>query len=180
MTPKTFPINTKELIANEAERIVIIRKLWETMNTDITAWDHKESRLTINKTTRDLREYLYHVFYPFTEASNPNNLNDQYDSLCLWYRLYKRYKHFHMPTSDRQVNDRLFHLINEDFPTVQKRWLTPTELAEEYGFSTSWQSKARMSSSSSTIPFSKIGGKMIRYDRHEIDKWLEEHQVQGN
>lgn len=61
----------------------------------------------------------------------------------------------------------------------QKRWLLPSELEAEYGFSKSTQAKMRMASNSSTIPFSKIGGKYIRYDRLAIDKWLEEHQVQG-
>ena len=60
-----------------------------------------------------------------------------------------------------------------------KRWLSPEEFAEMYGISTSTQAKMRMSSSSSKIPFSKIGGKFIRYDRLLIDKWLEDHQVQG-
>lgn len=60
-----------------------------------------------------------------------------------------------------------------------KRWLSPSELETEYGFSKSAQGKMRMASNSSTIPFSKIGGKYIRYDRIEIDKWLEAHQVQG-
>ena len=59
-----------------------------------------------------------------------------------------------------------------------KRWLNPTELETEYGFSKSFQSKARMSSNSSNIPFSKIG-KFIRYDRFQIDEWLESHQIQG-
>jgi hypothetical protein len=58
-----------------------------------------------------------------------------------------------------------------------KRWLSPDDLADEYGFSKSTQSKMRMQSSNSTIPFSKVGGKYIRYDRVAIDKWLEEHQV---
>jgi predicted DNA-binding transcriptional regulator AlpA len=62
---------------------------------------------------------------------------------------------------------------------IQKRWLSPEEFAAEYGISTSSQAKYRMSSSSSKIPFSKIGGKFIRYDRVAIDKWLEDHQVQG-
>ena len=60
----------------------------------------------------------------------------------------------------------------------QKRWLSPAELEAEYGFSRSTQAKMRMTSSSSNIPFSKIG-KYVRYDRIEIDKWLENHQVQG-
>ena len=60
-----------------------------------------------------------------------------------------------------------------------KRWINPSELEAEYGFSKSTQAKMRMASTSSTIPFSKIGGKYIRYDRLAIDKWLEDHQVQG-
>jgi len=61
----------------------------------------------------------------------------------------------------------------------ENRWLTPSELEEEFGFSKSSQSKMRMVSNSSTIPFSKIGGKYIRYNVILIDKWLEAHQVQG-
>ena len=60
----------------------------------------------------------------------------------------------------------------------KKRWLSPVELEAEYGFSRSTQAKMRMTSSSSNIPFSKIG-KYVRYDRIAIDKWLENHQVQG-
>lgn len=62
---------------------------------------------------------------------------------------------------------------------TQNRWLNPSQLEAEYGFSKSWQGKARMTSNPSSIPFSKIGGKYIRYDRQQIDKWLEDHQVQG-
>jgi len=62
---------------------------------------------------------------------------------------------------------------------TQKRWLNPSELQAEYGFSKSWQGKARMSSNPSSIPFSKIGGKYIIYDRYQIDRWLENHQIQG-
>lgn len=60
-----------------------------------------------------------------------------------------------------------------------KRWLTPDELEAEYGFSKSTQAKMRMSATDSTLPFSKIGGKYIRYDRYLIDRWIEAHQVQG-
>ena len=63
--------------------------------------------------------------------------------------------------------------------TYNKRWLNPDELAAEYGFSTSTQAKMRMASNRSTLPYSKIGGKFIRYDRMLIDEWLENHQVQG-
>lgn len=67
----------------------------------------------------------------------------------------------------------------EKYANLAKRWLSPDDLETEYGFSKSTQAKMRMASNSSTIPFSKIGGKFIRYDRLLIDKWLEEHQVQG-
>lgn len=60
-----------------------------------------------------------------------------------------------------------------------KRWLDPVEFAEVYGFSTSTQAKMRMASNRSTLPYSKIGGKFIRYDRMLIDSWLEKHNVQG-
>lgn len=61
----------------------------------------------------------------------------------------------------------------------QKRWLTPNDLEVEYGFSKSTQAKMRMVSNGLIIPFSKIGGKYIRYDRVAIDAWLEDHRVQG-
>lgn len=67
----------------------------------------------------------------------------------------------------------------EIYAKTSKRWLSPDDLASEYGFSKSTQAKMRMASNSSTIPFSKINGKYIRYDRFAIDQWLEAHQVQG-
>ena len=59
----------------------------------------------------------------------------------------------------------------------QKRWMSPEELALEYGFSKSTQAKMRKANKSSTIPFSKIEGKYIRYDGVAIDKWLENNAV---
>jgi len=67
---------------------------------------------------------------------------------------------------------------SELYANLTKRWLSPDELSREYGFSKSTQSKMRMESNPSNLPFSKIG-KYIRYDRVAIDKWLEDHQVQG-
>ncbi|CAA6805372.1 MAG: Unknown protein [uncultured Sulfurovum sp.] len=58
--------------------------------------------------------------------------------------------------------------------TPQKRFMTPKELASEYSFSTSTQAKLRMKNK---IPFSKIG-RYIRYDRIEIDKWIENNKVE--
>ena len=57
----------------------------------------------------------------------------------------------------------------------EKRWVNPKELEELYGFSRSWQAKARMSGGS-TLPYSKIGS-YIRYDTLQISAWLEEHAV---
>ena len=65
------------------------------------------------------------------------------------------------------------------YAKLTKRWLSPDDLEKEYGFSKSTQAKMRMVSSKVKIPFSKINGKYIRYDRVAIDKWLKEHQVQG-
>jgi len=66
----------------------------------------------------------------------------------------------------------------EKYAKLTKRWLNPSELAEEFGISKSTQSKMRQRNSASTLPFSKVG-KYIRYDRIAIDKWLEEHKIQG-
>jgi hypothetical protein len=75
------------------------------------------------------------------------------------------------------------NLEKKDYTTkyayLAKRWLSPVDLELEYGLSRSTQAKMRMATNNSTIPFSKIGGKYIRYDRFLIDEWLEKHQVQG-
>lgn len=63
---------------------------------------------------------------------------------------------------------------NTTTPAVQKEWLTPGELFEEYKISKSTQSKLRMDRK---IPFSKIG-KYIRYSRTQINKWLMAHSVE--
>lgn len=54
-----------------------------------------------------------------------------------------------------------------------KRFLTPDELLEEYGFGKKWQDKMR---SKKLIPFIKLGG-YVRYDRQELDRWIEKHSV---
>lgn len=69
------------------------------------------------------------------------------------------------------------NMTNESINT-QKRWLNPSELEAEYGFSKSWQSKARMLKNGSNLPFNKIG-KFVRYDRFAIDTWIEKHNVKG-
>ncbi len=59
-----------------------------------------------------------------------------------------------------------------------KQWLNPKELEELYGFSRSWQSKARMQSSNSSLPFVKVGAH-IRYDSIQISAWLKSHAIRG-
>lgn len=58
------------------------------------------------------------------------------------------------------------------------RWLSPQVVAkpepEGYSIPESTQAKMRMQK---RIPYSKIGNRYIRYDRLELDKWLEEHKV---
>ena len=56
--------------------------------------------------------------------------------------------------------------------TKDKRWLTPKELYIEYSFEESTMNKYRMDKK---IPFSKVSA-MVRYDRTQIDKWLENHE----
>jgi len=54
-----------------------------------------------------------------------------------------------------------------------KRWLTIEELESEYGFNNNSQKRMRRLK---LIPFSKVG-KKIRYDRLELDKWLEDNKA---
>lgn len=53
-----------------------------------------------------------------------------------------------------------------------KRWLNPQELYLEFGFSESTQAKYRHRRK---IPFSKVG-RYIRYDRVQINRWLENNE----
>lgn len=69
-----------------------------------------------------------------------------------------------------------FNNITNESINIQKRWLNPSDLKVEYGFSNSWQAKARMSNSGSSLPFVKVG-KFVKYDRVAIDKWLESHTI---
>ena len=57
--------------------------------------------------------------------------------------------------------------------TLQKRWLTPQDLLTEFNISIKIQNRLR---SEKKIPYSKVG-RQVRYDRVEINKWLENHAV---
>jgi hypothetical protein len=54
-----------------------------------------------------------------------------------------------------------------------KRFLNKFELETLYGFKIDFQAKYR---SQKKIPYIKIGG-IVKYDRVEIDKWIEAHAV---
>ena len=58
--------------------------------------------------------------------------------------------------------------------TTEKRWLSPKELASEFGLGLSTQAKLRMNNK---IPYSKVGH-WIRYDRLDIDKWIENNKIE--
>lgn len=77
------------------------------------------------------------------------------------------------------INMKQIDYVKKYKELSNKRWLTPDDLEIEYSFSKSAQAKMRMTSNSSSLPFSKIGGKYIRYDRFSIDAWLESHKVKG-
>ena len=62
----------------------------------------------------------------------------------------------------------------QSIKTADKRWLTPKELELKYSLVEDTMSKYRMKKQ---VPFSKLGTKLIRYDSHKIDAWLEEHNV---
>ena len=57
--------------------------------------------------------------------------------------------------------------------TPLKRWLSPKELASEFGLGLSTQAKLRMNNK---IPYSRVGN-YIRYDRLKIDTWLENNSI---
>jgi predicted DNA-binding transcriptional regulator AlpA len=61
---------------------------------------------------------------------------------------------------------------------ISKRFLTPDELKEHFGFGKDWQAKRRSKSCPihERIPFIKLG-RFIRYDEESIIKWLEAHVV---
>ena len=61
-----------------------------------------------------------------------------------------------------------------DTITVKKEWLTPEDLEVEYGIKKSTQNKMRMRKA---IPYSKIGAKVVRYNRERINQWLTDAKV---
>lgn len=70
------------------------------------------------------------------------------------------------------MNLTIEQLINA-VQSVTKEYLTPVELAQEFGMSESTQSKMR---SAKTIPYHKIGS-YVRYKRSDIYEWLDAAKV---
>jgi hypothetical protein len=63
--------------------------------------------------------------------------------------------------------------------SILSRWLTPEDVALptlQGGYSIAKQTQAIMRMNGK-IPYSKISSRFIRYDRLELDKWLESHAV---
>jgi len=58
---------------------------------------------------------------------------------------------------------------------ILKIWLTPREVTEEYGFSTSTLAKWRMDNKN--LKFSKMG-KYIRYARSDIEAFISSNVVE--
>lgn len=113
----------------------------------------------------------------FTKAFNPEYTTDeQYDALTRWYATFTSYRYTSLHAVEKDFYKSLAMIIDKNVPPVAKRWLSPKELEKEFGFSVSIQSKMRMASHPSTIPFSKVGN-FIMYDRYRIDAWLEDHKV---
>ena len=54
--------------------------------------------------------------------------------------------------------------------TTTKEWLSPDELEAEYGLPKSTQAKYRMRG---ILPYSKIGTKIVRYNRAKVNAWLD-------
>ena len=57
-------------------------------------------------------------------------------------------------------------------PPPPNRWLMIKDVEREYGFNNNSQKRMRRLKQ---IPFSKVG-KKIRYDRIELNKWLEDNR----
>jgi hypothetical protein len=59
---------------------------------------------------------------------------------------------------------------------IERRWLSPNDLEKHPDFLIPKQTQAKMRMQG-RIPYSKIGNKFIRYDRLELNKWLENNAV---
>jgi len=72
-----------------------------------------------------------------------------------------------------QLSDTTITALATQIAESQKEWLSPTELATQFGFPASTQANLRMLG---RIPYHKRG-RYIRYKRSEIDAWLTQGKV---
>ncbi len=153
----------------------VLAMLWQEM--------HAHDHWIINDIMRDeiphktqLRKYFQQAFYPFYEGKLPEVCSENYDALTRWVTYLRHYPYRSLLPVEHEFYETFYTVVENYAPSVTSRWMTPKQLADEYGFSESWQNKARMVSSGSTLPFHKVG-KFIKYDRLEIDAWIEAHKV---
>jgi predicted DNA-binding transcriptional regulator AlpA len=153
----------------------MMHALWSDIYSKNTAFINALMTHSLPKNTK-LRHYFYTAFFPFYEAKLPSDCLTLCDALALWAAYLRDYPYRSLIREEREVYENVYAILSNQSPEILNRWLTPKQLQEEYGFSQSWQNKARMASSGSTLPFHKIG-KFIKYDRREIDQWIEIHKV---
>lgn len=96
------------------------------------------------------------------------------EELEYWYAHYTCYPYKSLNPIRVALYSKVLTMVDA---SLESKWLNPEQLHEEYGFSKSWQAKARMANSKYKLPFYKIAGKFIRYKRTEIEEWLENHKV---
>jgi len=58
--------------------------------------------------------------------------------------------------------------------TTANIWLSPEDLEKEFGIKKSTQAKLRMKK---IMPYSKIGTKIVRYNRNDINQWLTDARI---
>lgn len=56
---------------------------------------------------------------------------------------------------------------------MNNRWMTPEEVLSDFHISIRNQHRLRQEK---LIPYSKVG-RLVRYDRNELDKWLEQNCI---
>lgn len=153
----------------------VIKILWqEVRKSDIWIVD-AIMKDEIPRNTQ-LRKYFQQAFHPLYEGKLPEDCSENYDALTRWAELLHHYSYRSLMPVEHEFYEAFYTVVENHAPSVTSRWMTPKQLQEHYGFSESWQNKARMVSSGSTLPYHKVG-KFIKYDRLEIDAWITQHKV---
>ena len=68
-------------------------------------------------------------------------------------------------------------MTNENIPTV-KRLLSDVEVEQEYGLRARTLRRWRFQSRKGSLPYVKLAGDTVKYDRREIERWLEASRVE--